>query len=1114
MSVPDAPRCPKSLNECDQTRVARRPSRAKSRFGGPTRRVAHPNPARRLSKETSSDEPLHWLAASALTVLVYALAGIAALPLAIPPGYATPLYPAAGVALASVLIFGRRMLPAVALGSFGVNLWLAGQRHAIDLHALIVPASIGLGSLLQAGLGSALVKRFVQQPLTLSEPRDIGAFLVAAIVSCLVNPCVSNLALWLAGTVPTGDLWFSFSTWWIGDLLGVLIATPILLSLLGRPVDAWRPRRLSVGLTLAMVTVLLALGIRQVVTWNKERIQTTFDHDAANAVQALKAQLREPQQALEALNGVFMASDDVTAEEMHLATRAWLVPGRLQAMAWSERVPRAELPSYEARVRAQPGMAGFKVFDRAERGGPPLAVAQNGTDDVIVLRYIEPLATNEGAVGVNVMSIPATRTAIDAARRSGLPTATAGFRLTQSAAGESQLGVVIYQPIYQPRVPSAAERYADMLGTVSVVLRMGDQLQALSSQLPAYLALCLIDLTPGTPGMRLAGAPGCERHSAALQMSSAVPYAGRLWQVRVTPTPGLEPRLHNGDVWLFALVGLLSTAMLGAFLLTVTGRTRRIESAVRERTAALQAEVREREVAEAALRESEQRFRNILDNVPIGVLYTDLDGYVKQANPRFCELTGYSAEELMHLRLADYTHPEDIEQDEELMGQLVRGEIPMFRRHKRYITRSGATVWVQATVSLLRDAQSRPRSVVGVVEDITDDLKLEEAERAREAAEASNRAKSDFLSRMSHELRTPLNAMLGFAQLLELDPRHPLTEAQRPWVTQIQQAGWHLLEMINDVLDLSRIESGNLRLQIETLHLEELLDATLAMVEGDAQQRRIVITREFAPGTGTLQGDATRVKQILTNLLSNAVKYNVDGGRIHIASRVQGPDAVEIAVTDTGLGMTPDQLADLFQPFNRLGRERSSQQGTGIGLVISQRLAELMGGTLRAHSVAGEGSAFILTLPCACDPDTVRSDLDALMPEAAEYHRRLVHYVEDNETNVEVMRGILAQRPQVEMQVSITGLDGLAAIRARPPDLILLDMHLPDISGMELLRHLKNDPYTGGVPIVVVSADALSQQIDAAFEAGCTHYLTKPVNVAELLTVVDELLEQMETRFG
>jgi signal transduction histidine kinase/CheY-like chemotaxis protein len=459
-------------------------------------------------------------------------------------------------------------------------------------------------------------------------------------------------------------------------------------------------------------------------------------------------------------------------------------------------------------------------------------------------------------------------------------------------------------------------------------------------------------------------------------------------------------------------------------------------------------------------------------------------------------------------------HPDDLPQDVELMAQLVRGEIPMYRRHQRYIAKSGAIVWVQATVSLLRDAEAKPRSIVGVVEDITEHLKLEEAERAREAAEASNHAKSDFLSRMSHELRTPLNAMLGFAQLLELDPRHPLSEAQRPWVGQIQQAGWHLLEMINDVLDLSRIESGNLRLQVETLNLADLLDASVALIEGEAQQRRIAISQEFAPGSETVLGDATRVKQILTNLLSNAVKYNAEGGRIHLAGRPSGSDAVEIAVTDTGLGMTPEQLAELFQPFNRLGRERSSQQGTGIGLVISQRLAELMGGSLRARSTAGTGSTFILKLPCSSDPDTVRSDLDALVPESADYHRRVVHYVEDNETNVEVMRGILAQRPQVELHVSITGLDGLAAIHAQRPDLILLDMHLPDISGLELLRHLKQDPKTAGIPIIVVSADALAQQIDAAFEAGCTHYLTKPVNVAELLAVLDDLLDRMDTAFG
>ncbi len=1060
----------------------------------------------------TDDKPQHWMVAFALTALCYVLAGIAALPLAIPPGYSTPLYPAAGVALASVLLIGPRMLPAVLIGSLCVNLMLPLQSRGFSAAMLPVPLAIAVGATLQALVGALLVKRFVQQPLTLSEPRDIAFFLVAAVVAGLVSPLVANAVLWFVGTVPAAELPLSAATWWIGDLLGVLIATPIILTLLGRPRNAWAPRRLSVGLTLALVTVLLALGIRQVVQWSSERLQTAFDHDAANAAQALDAQLREPLQALEALNGVFIASENVTADEMRLATRHWLAPGRLQAMTWTERVRRENLTAFEAQVRAEPGLERFKAFDRADAAGASPPPGWPG-DDMLVVRYIEPPQGNSGAIGVNVMSVAAARPAVERTRDTGLPAASAGFRLTQQAAHEDHLGVVIYQAVYAPRAPAPAARAAAMRGTVSVVLRMDDQLQALATRLPPYLALCLVDKSPGAAPRRLAGAPACEARTSKLQLVRALPYAGRQWEVRVMPAPGQRPRVQSADVWLFALVGLLSTAMLGGFLLTVTGRARRIETAVRERTAALQAEVREREVAQGALRDSEQRFRNILNNVPIGVIYTDLRGNVKQTNPRFCELTGYSADELLRLSLADYTHPEDMLQDVELMAQLVRGEIPMYRRHKRYIAKSGATVWVQATVSLLRDENAKPRSIVGVVEDITEHLKLEEAERAREAAEASNRAKSEFLSRMSHELRTPLNAMLGFAQLLELDPRHPLTDAQRPWVAQIQQAGWHLLEMINDVLDLSRIESGNLRLQVETLNLPELLDATVSMVDGEARQRRIAITQEFAPGTATALGDATRVKQILTNLLSNAVKYNTDDGRIHIGSRLIGADTIEIVVTDTGLGMTPSQLAELFQPFNRLGRERSVQQGTGIGLVISQRLAELMGGSLRARSAAGQGSAFILTLPCSIDPDTVRSDLDALAPAPALYHRRVVHYVEDNETNVEVMRGILAQRPQVEMQVSTTGLDGLAAIRARPPDLILLDMHLPDISGMELLRHFKHDPHTAGIPIVVVSADALAEQIDAAFAAGCTHYLTKPVSVSELLGVLDNLLDQIDTRF-
>ncbi len=1043
-----------------------------------------------------------------MTAIAYLLAGLAGLMLKIPPGYAAPLYPAAGIALASVLVYGWRMLPAVALAAFCANLIHGGALSPPSLSALLLPATFGVGALLQAFVGATLVRRCVRQPLLLSEPRDVAWFLAACAVSSLISASVAAAVLWLSGSMAPAALALTWATWWSGDLLGVLLAAPIALTLIGQPRTAWASRRLSVGLTLALTTLLLVLGIVQVAHWNSERARATFERGALSATFALATRLREPLHALEALHGVFIASGEVTRDEMRLAAHAWVASGGLRAAGWSERVGRNDVASFEARVHAE-GLPRYAVFDRPDR-----APAGTG-DEIMAIRYIEPLQGNAMALGLNQLSIPAARNAIEAARQSGAPVATEGFRLTQDRATSERIGIVVYQSIYtRPTAPAPALRMAATHGMLFVTLDMDAQLEELLPQIPAYLTLCIVDTSLGELPRRLAGAAGCESRTGLLQQVRPLRYASRDWELRALADPASIPGAHGIDVWLFTLVGLMSTALLGSFLLTVTGRTQRVENAVRERTRALQAEVRERSLAQDALRESEQRLRSILNNVPIGVNYTDLNGNIRQTNPRFCELVGYTEAELLALARTEYTHADDLARDDELLARLVRGEFPMYRHNKRYITRQGALVWAQTTVSLLRDPQGQPRHVVAVVEDITEHLKLEEAEHAREAAEASNRAKSEFLSRMSHELRTPLNAMLGFAQLLELDPRQPLSAAQRPWVAQIQQAGWHLLEMINDVLDLSRIDSGNLRLHTEVLDLTELIAAGLAMVEGQAQARHIELTWEIAADTGRIVGDATRVKQILINLLSNAVKYNVEAGRVHVGARLTAHHMVEVAVTDTGLGMTAEQMGELFQPFNRLGRERSITDGTGIGLVISRRLAELMKGSLRAKSSAGQGSSFILSLPLAIEPDTVRSGLDELTTASTAYHRRRVHYIEDNETNVEVMRGILAQRAQVELAVSLTGLDGLAAVRARHPDLILLDMHLPDISGLELLHHLKADPQLAGIPVVMVSADALAEQIDAALQAGSSHYLTKPVNVGELLSVLDSLLEGLETRFG
>ncbi|MET0336039.1 MAG: CHASE domain-containing protein [Rhizobacter sp.] len=1051
----------------------------------------------------------HWLIALAATALAYGAAGWMALWLAIPPGYASPLYPAAGIALASVLTYGWRMLPAVAIGAFIVSALPNAQRGQLTLvTAVLLPAAVAFGVTLQAAIGAALVKRFASRPLTLSEPRDIAVFVgLGGFVSCLVSATVGTLALHLLlGQLPD-TLWFTWCVWASGDALGVLIATPVVLTLIGQPRSEWVARRLTVGLTLTVAALLMALGVKQVAHWAEARLLAGFERDAVNASSSLAGRMQYPLHALEAIRGAYLASDLITRDEMRRATHAWLTPGsQLQAMGWAEFMPRSQAPAYEALVRAT-DFPEFRVFDRTDVGFQPQA------DDVLaVMRYVEPVAPNAPALGVNIRSVPEARIAVDTTVRTDSPAATAGFRATQNLGDET--AVVLYQALYRGMPTTVSERLEAGRGVVFVTLRMDTALAAFRASLPHYLKVCIVDTDPIASRRRLAGPEGCESARQDLLHVRPLAFAGRQWDLRISANRGDLPDSRERDSLLFSLVGLLATAMLGALLLTVTGRTRRIEAAVQDRTAALQREIIERERTEADLRESEQRFRNILNNVPIGVVYTDLQGNVKQVNPRFCELTGYTDDALMGTDIATLTHPEDRAQNAELSGQLVRGEIPMFRRQSRYLTRDKRMVWVQSVVTLLRDVQGAPHRIVGVVEDITEHLRLADAERAREIAEAANLAKSEFLSRMSHELRTPLNAMLGFAQLLELDQNHPLPTAQRPWVAQIQGAGWHLLDMINDVLDLSRIESGTLNLQPDRVDLREIIGAVLPLVEQDARRRQIVVSQDLPDDAARVIGDTTRVKQILINLMSNAVKYNSDGGRIHITARLVTHGSVELVVSDTGLGMTPQQVEQLFQPFNRLGRERSALEGTGIGLVISQRLAELMGGSLRARSTAGAGSSFILTLPRAERPDTVAGPLDAPEADPTHYHQRRVHYVEDNETNVEVMRGILSRRPQVHFDVSVTGLDGLAAIRTQRPDLILLDMHLPDIDGLELLRHLKADPATAEVPVVVVSADALASQIDIAMQAGATHYLTKPVSVAELLAVVDSVLEDAETRFG
>ncbi|MGM9515868.1 ATP-binding protein [Roseateles sp. DB2] len=1023
--------------------------------------------------------------------LGYAGVGLLSLKLAMAPNYAIPLFPSAGLALAALLCWGLRVSPGVLMGSLLLNLVLGEERGQMSW---LTSSLIGTGAMLQAVVGTLLIRRALPGTLVLVEPWDLLRFnALGAGVAGMISATVATLALRSAGVLAPDQTLDSWLSWWMGDALGVLIGAPILLCLIGRPHAVWAPRRLNVALPLLLATVLMSYGTQLVQAWNYDAARNAFEREADGLLATGRQAILQPLVPVQALALQLEQAPGMSQKTFRQVAGPWINES-VSALGFAARVERRDVQALDdAAIRD--GLADFRSRDRQRQGDvrPPVGEA------MVVIRHIEPQQVNRAALGINVLSIPDAREALLAAMHGRQPVASAAFMLSQHE--QPTLGVVVYRAV-RP-VDAAAARAPT--GVVFSTVRP-DLLLAQVPGSPKGLLLCLLDRS-ADQARHLAGAPGCASRRADLpQREIQIDFAGRRWTLAAYMARNDLGTQASASSLPFVVVALFSTALLGALLLSVTGRTSTVQALVRDRTAALRHEIAERERATAALKDRERRFSNIFEHAPIGIVFTELDGAVREANPRFCEMVGYPLAALLGRRTLDLTHPEDREQDKRMGQALLRGEFSSYQRTKRYLHQDGSQVEVRALVSVLRDEDGQPYSLLGVVEDIGDQRRLRDLERAREAAEAASAAKNEFLSRMSHELRTPLNAMLGFAQLLSLEGQPTLSRRQQEWTHQIQQAGWHLLEMINDTLDLSRIESGAMRLSLDRQDLPAQLQEVSALLQTQWQQQDIRIELRLAANARWVQADATRLKQVLSNLLSNAIKYNRQGGEVRVSSTVASPGTVEIRVQDQGPGLTPAQQAQLFQPFNRLGRENGSIEGTGIGLVISRRLAELMGGSLDFEASLGDGACFVLRLPAAEGPQATARELPGVARRSYGRTGELL-YIEDNPVNAELMLAMLAQRPSLHCELRTDGRSGLAALRHKRPDLLLLDMQLPDMDGLDVLHQLRQEPGLAELPVFIVSANALPEQQAAALDLGARAYLTKPLDLQTLLAHLDALFQ-------
>ncbi|TCS63671.1 CHASE domain-containing protein [Varunaivibrio sulfuroxidans] len=891
-----------------------------------------------------------WALQSSAVALAYVVTGKISLLLAIPPGYATAIWPPAGIALAAVLVYGYRSWVGVFLGSFFVNV-LTGfdtRTEGAVLTSFLVPVGIAFGAALQAVGGAYCVRRFARFPNQLSTEREIFLLLFwGGVVSCFVSAGVGTAVLMATGKIPESIFLLNFGTWWIGDAIGVAVFTPLVLVWTLRPVEVWMPRRfiVTVPITIALALTVSAVSIGS--NWERQRIKLQFDQQASPLAPALQKTLNSYLGVLYSLKGFYAAFPHGDRDNFRTFTHQSLsVLTGLQALSWNPRISGNERADFENRMHRE----GYPDFHIIERNAEGKMVPAANRSEYIVVDFIEPLAENRKVLGFDVASNPKRKKALERARDTGRPTVTSRITLVQEKG--NQFGFLVFMPVYLKGRPhdTLEDRRLNLAGYMVGVFRGGDIVNAaLQDMNMGGLVYRLIDVTNVPSGVFLTENRPPEHGSSTLVdegffggsmsigRSFPIDFGGRKWEFKVSPSEDYIARHRQGNTWMLLIGGMALTSLVGMFVMVVSGRSALLRNLVAERT--------------DKLAQSEKHVRAIVDSALDGIITTNDADIIQSANPAIERIFGYSRDALIGRNINILIPDSYSAIHREYISNSVKTGEPKdngIRREFEGRRKDGTRVAVEMQITDFYIGEDH--LLLGMVRDVTERKEID-------------RIKNEFLSTVSHELRTPLTSIKGSLGIVNAEALGKLPEKIKNMIQIAIKNADRLTGLVNDILDMEKLGVGSMEFDFEEADLRDVLRQAIEDNTGYAQEYGVEFVLKKTNFEAKVNVDVGRISQVMANLLSNAVKFSPQGAQVEI-SLARHDDMFRVSVVDHGIGVSKDFRDKIFGKFAQEDSSDSRKKGgTGLGLNITKSMIERHGGRIGFDSDVGVGSTFYFDLP-------------------------------------------------------------------------------------------------------------------------------------------------------